>query len=97
MASTVQYYVDRIRVRRHWVFYHVHTYQVRVHYVVHRATKVIAGAAHQSLWDQEGWVLICLVIFGSVSYVARDLAVQYILYWQQHIPIRHQHNNHTMS
>ena len=73
------------------------TYQVQAHYVMHRAAKVIAGAVCQSLWAQEGWVLICLAIFRSVSHVARDLAVQYIFYWWQHIPIRHQHNNHMMS
>jgi hypothetical protein len=97
VTSTIRYYADRIRVKRHRIFYHVRTYQVRAHYVAHGAAKVIAGAARQSLWAQEGWVLLCLAIFGNVPLVARDLATQCILYWRPHIPMRRQRNNHTMS
>ena len=98
--STIRYYVDRIRVKRHQVVYHVRTCQVRVHYAVHGAVEVIAGAARQSLWAQEGWVLLGLATFGGVSrdnHVARDLAPQRILCLRQHIPLRCQRNNHTMS
>jgi cell wall assembly regulator SMI1 len=76
------------------------TYQVRVHYAAHGAAKVIAGAARQSLWAQEGWVPLGLATFGSVSrdnHVARDLAPQCVLYWRQYIPLRRQRDNHTMS
>jgi hypothetical protein len=81
VTSTIRCYVDRIRVKRHRVFYHVRTSQVRAHYAAHGAAKVIAGAGRRSLWAQEGWVLLRLAIFGSVSHVARDLAAQCILYW----------------
>jgi hypothetical protein len=94
--------MDRIRVGRHRVFYHVCTYQVRAHYAAHGAAKAIAEAACQSLWAQEGRMLLRLAIFGSISQdnhlVARDLVAQCILYWRrQHIPMRRDRNNHTMS
>jgi hypothetical protein len=79
VTSTIRYYEDKIRVRRHWVFFHVRTYQVRAHYAAHRAAEVTAGAEHHSSWAREGWVLLRFAIFGSVSqenHVARDLAAR---------------------
>jgi hypothetical protein len=61
--------------------------------VAHGAVKGIAGAGHQSLWAQEGWVLLYLVIFGGVfqefHLVAHDLMTQQrLIYWRQHIPVK---------
>ncbi len=78
--STIRYYVDIIRIGHHWVFCLMRTYQVRQHCVARGAVKVIAGAAHQSLSAQEGWMLLRLAISGSVSQgihlVTRDLVTQ---------------------
>lgn len=61
--------------------------------MAHGAVKGIAGAGHQSLWAQEGSVVLCLVIFEGVfqefHLVTRDLmAQQRLFYWRQHIPVK---------
>jgi hypothetical protein len=91
-VATIRYYGDMVRVGRYRVFGLVRTYQARAHYAAHGAVKEIAGAAHQLLWAQEGWMPPRLAIFWGVfqeiHLVTRDLMVQqHSLYWRQHIPV----------
>ena len=55
-GGNVSIHVDMTRVEGYQVICLVRTYQVRAHNAAHGAVKEIAGAAHQSLWAQEGLV-----------------------------------------